>query len=40
LSTWIKKIHEQGSGFIWWGMSFNGKKVDYEGIKTIGSSVN
>lgn len=39
LQSWIQTIHGQGSGFIWWGMSFDGKQVDYNGIKIIGDAV-
>ena len=39
LQAFIKKINSEGKGFIWWGMSFNGKVVDYNGIKIIGEAV-
>ena len=39
LQSWIQRIHSEGKGFIWWGMSFDGKKVDYNGIKIIGSAI-
>lgn len=39
LQAWIQKLHAAGDGFIWWGMSFDGNSVDYNGIKTIGSAV-
>lgn len=39
LQAWIQRIHAEGKGFIWWGMTFDGNSVDYEGIKTIGGAV-
>ena len=39
LQAYIKRIHSEGSGFIWWGMSFNGKNVDYNGIKIVGNAL-
>lgn len=38
LQAYIKRLQTRSAGFIWWGMSFNGKQVDWNGIKIIGGA--